>query len=496
MSRGLRLFSTRQGLYNIRLVTRLRLIPWLILILAVSACVPVEQPPSVVVVVIDSLRADHLHHAGDPRPLSPRLDRLATQSTRFSQAGAASPWTTPSVMSLFTGLVPASHRVDMNDRSLSVDVETLPERLQAAGFATAAVMPALTLADHFGFDRGFDDFIFATQGHNNVSGPWSVNQAIQVLRRHPDDPIFLYVHLWDVHYNYNPPVPQSVRFQSGRPAGPGETDDVTALTAPGHDASGLPPERLAWLEGQYAGEILFTDEQVGRILDELDRQGRGENTIVVVTADHGEAFLEHGVLGHTVDLYDEMTHVPLLVRWPGQVDGDRVIETQVGLVDLAPTLLDLLGVKFDPGEFDGRSLAPVLQGGAEPGESRPLMLETSRRVLKRGLRTPDTAFQIDLVTGEQALHDLQADPGALTNLAEQQPGEVETWHRLLCDRLAESAGREIAIEMLSSELQDSLAAGLRTLGYVAGSDGRAARSQDPELESRRIMEAAGCPQVP
>ncbi len=113
-------------------MTRLRLIPWLILILAVSACVPVEQPPSVVVVVIDSLRADHLHHAGDPRPLSPRLDRLATQSTRFSQAGAASPWTTPSVMSLFTGLVPASHRVDLNDRALSSQVTTLPQCLQEA----------------------------------------------------------------------------------------------------------------------------------------------------------------------------------------------------------------------------------------------------------------------------------------------------------------------------------------------------------------------------
>ena len=474
-------------------MTRLRLIPWLTLILAASACGPVEQPPSVVIVVVDSLRADHLHHAGDPRPLSPRLDQLATQATRFSQASSASPWTTPSVMSLFTGLVPASHRVDMNDRSLSAQVQTLPERLQAAGFATAAVMPALTLADHFGFDRGFDDFIFATQGHNNVSGPWSVNQAIQVLRRHPDDPVFLYVHLWDVHYNYNPPVPQAVRFQAGRPAGPGETDDVTALTAPGHDASGLPPERLAWLEGQYAGEILFTDEQVGRILDELDRQGRSDNTIVMVTADHGEAFLEHGVLGHTVDLHDEMTHVPLLVRWPGQVREDREIRNQVSLVDLAPTLLDLLGLAYDAGDFDGHSLAPVLTGEDEAPESRPVMLETSRRTLKRGLRTPDTAFQIDLVTGEPALHDLNTDPGAQANLAEERPAEVDVWRRLLCSRLEESAARGIGIEILPTDLQDSLAAGLRTLGYVAAGNGRKARSQDPVLESRRIMDAAGCP---
>jgi len=463
---------------------------------AVVACTPLERPPSVVVVVIDSLRADHLHHAGDERPLSPRLDLLAAQATRFSQAHAASPWTTPSVMSLFTGLVPASHRIDLNDRVLAAGVQTLAERLQAAGYATAAVMPALTLADHFGFDRGFDDFIFAAQGHSNVSGPWSINHAIQVLRRHPDEPVFLYVHLWDVHYNYNPPVPQSVRFQAGRPAGPGETDDVTALTAPGFDASDLPPERIAWLEGQYAGEVLFTDEQVGRLLDELERQGRGGDTVVVVTADHGEAFLEHGVLGHTVDLHDEMTHVPLLVRWPDQVLEDRVIRRQVGLVDLAPTLLDLLGLPFRPAEFDGRSLAPVLRGADPEWEPRPVLLETSRQALKRGLRTPSAAFQIDLLTGEQALYDLQADPAARVNRVAEDPAGAGLWHRQLCDRLAESAARGIPIEQLPADLQDSLAAGLRTLGYLGGGANRATRRQDARLEDQRILAAAGCPRGP
>jgi arylsulfatase A-like enzyme len=448
----------------------------------------------VVVVVIDSLRADHLHHAGDPRPLSPRLDLLAAQATRFSQAHAASPWTTPSVMSLLTGLVPASHHVDKNDRALAAGVQTLAERLQSAGYATAAVMPALTLADHFGFDRGFDEFIFATQGHNNVSGPWSINQAIQVLRRHPDEPVFLYVHLWDVHYNYNPPLPQSLRFQAGRPAGPGETDDVTALTAPGFDAADLPPQRLAWLEGQYAGEILFTDEQVGRLLDELERQGRGGDTLFVVTADHGEAFLEHGVLGHTVDLHDEMTHVPLLVRWPGQVTENRVFHEQVSLVDLAPTLLDLLGLPFRPAEFDGRSLAPVLRGADLEWEPRPVMLETSRRALKRGLRTPAGAFHVDLLTGERALFDLQADPAARVNLAAEDPAQASAWHRQLCARLAASAARGIAIEVLPADLQDHLAAGLRTLGYLEGKAGRMPRGQDARLEGLRILAAAGCPE--
>jgi arylsulfatase A-like enzyme len=447
----------------------------------------------VVIVVVDSLRADHLHHAGDPRNLSPRLDALAAQATRFSQAAAAAPWTTPSVMTLFTGLTPGTHHVDLNDRALAAAVPTLAERFREAGYRTAAVMPALTLADHFGFDRGFDDFRLATQGHGNVSGPWSMSQAIEFLRGHREEPVFLYVHLWDVHYNYNPPLPHSIRFQAGRPAGPGETDDITALTAPGHDAASLPPERVAWLEGQYAGEILFTDEQVGRLLDELDRLGRTEDTVVVVTADHGEAFLEHRVMGHTVHLYDELTRVPLLVRWPGQITAGRVVNEQVGLVDMMPTLLDLAAIPFVPDLFEGRSLAPLLRAVRPEEEGPAVLMGTSRQAMRRGLRTPDWSYQVDLVTGEEELYDLAADPAQRENLAPSRPGVASVWRRRLCDRLAQILpGGEVGIDLLPADLQESLAAGLRTLGYVspAGSQGR--RQGDPAVERRTILRATGC----
>ncbi|MCZ6600128.1 MAG: sulfatase [Acidobacteria bacterium] len=465
-----------------------------ILLVAAAACGPGERPPSVVIVVIDSLRADHLHHAGDPRDLSPRLDALAAQATRFSQAGASAPWTTPSVMTLFTGLTPGSHHVDLNDRALDAAVPTLAERFQEAGYRTAAVMPALTLADHFGFDRGFDDFIFATQGHGNVSGPWSISHAIEFLRGHRDEPVFLYVHLWDVHYNYNPPVPHSIRFQAGRPAGPGESDDITALTGPGHHAASLSPERVAWLEGQYAGEILFTDEQVGRLLDELDRLGRTDDTVVVVTSDHGEAFLEHRVMGHTVHLYDEMTHVPLMVRWPGQVAAGRVVAEQVGLVDMMPTLLDLVGIPFAPHLFEGRSLAPLLRSARPEEEGPPVLLGTSRQAMKRGLRTPAWSYQVDLVTGEDELYDLAADPAQRENLADSLTGEASVWRRRLCDRLAQRLpGGEVGIDPLPADLQESLAAGLRTLGYVSPAGSQGGRQSDPVAERRTILQAAGCP---
>ena len=466
----------------------------LILLLAAAACGPGERPPSVVIVAVDSLRADHLHHAGDPRDLSPRLDALAAQATRFSQAGASAPWTTPSVMTLFTGLTPGTHHVDLNDRALDAAVPTLAERFQEAGYRTAAVMPALTLADHFGFDRGFDDFIFATQGHSNVSGPWSISHAIEFLRGHRDEPVFLYVHLWDVHYNYNPPVPHSIRFQAGRPAGAGESDDITALTGPGHHAASLSPERVAWLEGQYAGEILFTDEQVGRLLDELDRLGRTDDTVVVVTSDHGEAFLEHRVMGHTVHLYDEMTHVPLMVRWPGQVAAGRVVAEQVGLVDMMPTLLDLVGIPFVPDLFEGRSLAPLLRSARPEEEGPPVLLGTSRQAMKRGLRTPAWSYQVDLVTGEDELYDLAADPAQRENLADSLAGEPSVWRRRLCDRLAQRLpGGEVGIDLLPADLQETLAAGLRTLGYVSPAGSQGGRQSDPTAERRTILQATGCP---
>jgi arylsulfatase A-like enzyme len=447
----------------------------------------------VVVIAVDSLRADHLHHAGDPRPLSPRLDALAGESARFLQARSSAPWTTPAVMTLLTGLQPSSHHVDHNDRALSDAVPTLAERFRRAGYATAAVMPALTLADHFGFDRGFDEFIFEAQGHGNVSGPWSLGHALDLLRRHRARPLFLYLHLWDVHYNYNPPLPHAARFQAGRRAGPDETDDVTWLTRPGNAAADLAPERVAWLEGQYAGEILFTDEQIGRLLDELAAQERAGETIVVVTADHGEGFLEHGALGHTVSIYDEMVRVPLLVRYPGVVPPDRSLHGPAGLVDLAPTLLDLAGLPYRAEEFDGRSLAPVLRGEEAVFDGPPALLQTSRRGWWRGLADGRWSYLLDLATGRQELYDLTADPGQQRNLASERPEEARAWRRRLCGALARTpATGEIGFEPLPEDLKARLDAGLRTLGYVGAAGASGGRSGDPGEERRRVLAAAGC----
>jgi arylsulfatase A-like enzyme len=480
------------------------------LVLSLTACGSSEPRPSVLLVVVDSLRGDRLHHAGDPRALTPRLDRLAAEGARFTRAYAPAPWTTPSVMSIFTGLTPASHHVDHNDRSLSPAVETLAQRLQEAGYATGAVMPALTLAAHFGFARGFDRFIYETQGHSRVSGPWSVASAQAFMRESRDGPFFLYVHLWDVHYNYNPPVPYSLRFQAGRPPGEGETDDVTALMLHEGERGPLPADRVDWLEGQYAGEVLFTDDQVGRLLDELERLGIAGDTIVVVTSDHGEAFQEHGVLGHTVHLYEEMEHVPLLLRWPGRIGRGKMVHEVMGLVDLAPTLLDLAGVSYEQGEFEGVSWAASLrpddaegvreQPAAERAGRSPVLVATSRRALWRGLRGDDMAYLFDLNSGREELYDLSTDPGQRENLAGLRPDETRRWRLALCERLRTPApGGEVPIETLPVAIKEELDAGLRSLGYVGAArpatapPGAAERTSDPAQERQRVLESIGCP---
>ena len=474
-----------------------RLLPAALLVGLTLAC-SAERRPHVVLLVIDSLRADRLHHAGDPRPLSPGLDEFAAAGTRFTQARSAAPWTTPSVMSIFTGLHPSSHHIDQNDRVLDPSVPTLAERFRAAGWATGAVMPALTLSEHFGFDRGFDQFVLEQKGHGATTGPWSVARALDFARQRRDQPFFLYVHFWDPHYNYNPPLPEAARFEAGSPPPAGGRDDVTALL---WTENPLSADRLAWIEGQYAAEILFTDEQVSHLLAELERLAPPEDLLVMVTADHGEAFQEHGWLGHTNRIYDELHHVPWIVRWPGRIAAGRVSSSPVSLVDLAPTVLDLAGVRFGADEFEGRSRAALLTGRAEDGAPpEALLLATSRQAQRRGLWTPEWSYLADLVTGRGEYFEHAADPGQRHDLAQLQPARAARAREQLCTRLARAPARgEVPIRLLPADLKAMFDAGLRTLGYLGGgAEAESARRrfrgrlQDPGAERAEALEALDC----
>jgi arylsulfatase A-like enzyme len=385
-----------------------------------SGCTSDKEVRGIVLISIDTLRADHLGSYGYSRETSPFLDQLAARGTRFEQAVSTASWTLPSHASMLTGLYPSSHRAVDADSSIAPSASTVAELLQAEGFATGAVVTSWFVSANYGFDRGFDWFQNLDQSahetaRKTVDAREVVDLAEEWLAERADQRFFLFLHLYDTHYAYRPPPPYKERFAT----------DYTGRRRKYRSYNFYkrhPPtsERLAFEESMYDGEIRYVDDQLARFYDILGGLGLNENTVIIVTSDHGEEFGERGSWGHGHTLFEEQVHVPLLVAGPG-IAGPQTISGQVGLVDLPPTLLELAGLS-PPSGLHGRSLAPLLRGETGAGRSaaasgRPALLETSRFDTNLiGLRRRGWKLLIDLETGQESLFDLSADPGETQNL--------------------------------------------------------------------------------
>jgi arylsulfatase A-like enzyme len=336
---------------------------------APETIVATASPPAarfnVVLVSIDSLRADHLGCYGYPRETSPALDRLAQEGVRFANASSVTSWTLPAHMSLLTGRSMMGHGVVTDDRSLTADVPTLAEGFKKAGYATKAIVSAPYLNSRYGFTRGFDDYddrtiFFETNedSYKSVTGPRLVDAAIDYLDD-PDGerPFFLFLHFWDVHYDYAPGPPYDRMFDADYD---GEVDGENFYF---NDAirQGMDPRALDYILALYDGEIRLVDDQIARLRAALAARGQAGNTVFVVTADHGDEFFEHGEKGHHRTLYEEVLDVPLLVYVPGVAPVAKVVDQQVSIIDIAPTLLSLVGAPL-PEDLEGRDLAPLWSG--------------------------------------------------------------------------------------------------------------------------------------
>jgi arylsulfatase A-like enzyme len=349
-------------------------------------------PPHLLLIAIDTLRADHLGAYGYPRPTSPNIDQLARKGTTFDNAFAPSSWTRPSVASLFTSRPPSEHGAVSFDRAIRDDLPTLAEALQRAGYRTLGVSGNFVhVNEETGLARGFDDFealsVRLAEGEGDV-----------LLRLHPDDapdvalrapsaeevnrkllsrlpastetPLFLYVHYMEPHAGYLPPEPFRTAFlpeaDSPDRSPPATSDRLVELAA----RPTLPePRELARLRALYDGEIAATDHALGELLAALGERGFGENAVVVLLSDHGEEFGEHGGLFHGITLHGESLRVPLVIhdaRRP--TDGVRRDEP-VDLLDVAPTILALAGIAPDPA-MRGR---PLLE--PSPLQERDLVAE-------------------------------------------------------------------------------------------------------------------------
>jgi arylsulfatase A-like enzyme len=422
-------------------------------------------PPNIVLVTLDTVRADRMGFLGSQRGVTPNLDTLARRSVIFTRAYSQVPLTTASHATILTGTYPQFHKVNDFQVPLGKDLPYAPEILRASGYHTAAFVGAMVLdpQERFarGFDRGFDTY---DAGFKDWQPPLDryhtrerragevVARALAWLEKRPKGPFFLWVHLYDAHYPYDPPQPYKSKYAA------------------------VP----------YDGEIAYTDSAVGKFLSQLRARGLYDGAVIAVTSDHGEALGDHGEDTHGVFLYDETIHVPLLIKLPGESSAAKFsartrpvgkrIEAPVGLVDVLPTILEAVGVAV-PAEVQGESLLSMIKpataessGAAAAPETvpdRPVYAETDYPRVAFGwssLRALRTGKYLYIDAPARELYDQSADPKAEHNLSSTSAAVTGTLaSQLNAFRQRTNSAREAPKQAMDPQAQAKLAA----LGYVA-----------------------------
>jgi len=416
---------------------------------------------NVLLITLDTTRADRLGCYGYDRAGTPTLDALAEAGVRFANAHAQVPLTLPSHAGMLTGTYSRSNGIQVNGGArLGNEIPVLAERLRDDGYRTAAFVSSYVLDATFGLDRGFDLYDdrmgnaepnVRFQSERTANGV--VDAALGWLDTESDQPFFAWVHFYDPHTPFAPPEEYRARF-----------DDP------------------------YDGEIAFVDDQLRRLIDWLDRRNLRENTLIVVAGDHGESFDDHDEPEHGLYVYDTTIRVPLIVSWPSYVSAGHVASGIVQLIDLYPTILELSEAEEQPG-IQGVSLAPMLRGESDTtriayGESRYGQVGfgwAPLRYLARGrfkyIQAPDPE-----------LYDRQNDPGELENLIERNPDEARDLRaRLLKLERQWAPFTAEAIDLDSDALQK-----LRSLGYVGGASSTAVdlyRNNDDLRDPKTMIEA-------
>jgi arylsulfatase A-like enzyme len=321
----------------------------------------------VIIVTFDTTSRDHLTIYGYERDTTPNLARLAERSVIFDNAVAASTNTAPSHGSILTGLYPQTHGIVRNRYRLADGVTTLAQILGAHGYTTAAFVGGYTLGGaHTGLDRGFGHYDDTMTRVDEREAEATVDTIIEWLEQRPSHggPLLLLFHMFDPHYPYAPPGRYVQPFlDAGRVPSAGDLHDLYGV--------GGTPEQVAEYIKFYDAEIRYSDDHMGRLLQGLESHPCWDRTLVVVTADHGETLDERAwVFDHGARLYDEQTLIPMLIRFPGDQWAGRRIDAAVHHVDIAPTILDFLGLAVPP-SMQGRSLVPILEGVDDFERHRP-----------------------------------------------------------------------------------------------------------------------------
>ncbi len=378
--------------------------------------------PDIVLVVVDTLRADRTQLLGHWRKTTPNLQQMAKDAVVYEQAMSQAPWTTPSIGSMLTSRYPSSMGIHRYRVPLPASATTLAEVLKGAGYSTGAVVSHTYCGKKLGFAQGFDLF-----DENAVKDrPDAVNsqevssRAIDMLDE-LERPFFLLVHYFDPHFAYV----EHTQYAFGGAAGyTGPVESAMPIRTLRKMAPRLDQADVDELLRIYDSEIAYTDQQIGVLLQALKSEGLYDEAVLALTADHGEEFMDHGRWGHTVRLYQESVHVPLLIKYP---DGKVGLEQEpVALVDLAPTLLAAVGLE-PPASFVGRNLRNSTLA------ERDLFSETSKGASMEAVLRGSHKLIHDKRSQTWELFDLEADPGERHDMSLRMPGELRELKQALAD---------------------------------------------------------------
>jgi choline-sulfatase len=454
---------------SVSVIRRLTCLLWL----TISSMMPAlaaPASPNVILITVDTTRADRMGFLGSKLGLTPNLDALARDSAIFTHAYSQVPLTAPSHASILTGTYPQFHLVNDFQVPLAPELPYAPEILRSHGYHTAAFVGAMVLDPSVGFARGFErGFDTYDAGFHQMHpgedryhsserrGAEVVAHAVAWLDQHPQGPFFMWVHLYDAHDPYDPPEPYKSKYAST----------------------------------PYDGEIAYADSAVGTFLAQLRERGLYNGTVIAVMADHGEALGDHGEDTHGIFLYDETIHVPLVIKLPGADSAEnssakrsagRLIENRVELVDVLPTILQAVEIAV-PAEVQGESLlalmtakpAPAGNTEASAAPDRPAYAETDYPQRSYGwssLRSLRTGKYLYIKAPRQELYDQSTDPNAQHNLSSSSMAVTSTLAgQLDAFRQKTSSTREAPQVAVDPAAQEKLAA----LGYVA-TDRNASRS--------------------
>ncbi len=431
-----------------------------------------ETRPNVLLVSIDTLRADHLNAYGYERETAPSLTRLAREGALFENSYSQSSATVPTHASLFTGRFPFQHGAYHVGLAVADEEVTLAELFSRAGYRTFGAASSVRFRGKTGFDQGFDVFELFDELEKNDRSAAVTSRFLEWIAA-DDGPWLGFVHYFDPHQPYAPPEPWRTRWHAGlsRPE-PEETSDYLYFFD-GPDKE-VPGDVLVYLRALYDGEIRFLDVQLERLLASLVPEPGSPGTLVVITSDHGEEFKEQGGLSHAGRLHEELLRVPLILWWPGRISAGTVISRPVQTVDVLPTVLDLAAIPHPEGLAGRSRAAEILSSGHAPDEP-PDVGPAGDPVLAQ-IKESSWALTAELdggrfkfVSRDDAPHrlfDLVTDPGEQRDLLYERP-EIATRLRALAgeigvDAPARTSARAPRLEPGPEAVRERL----REIGYV------------------------------